>query len=64
MEPEGPGTAGTMIRPMVAYGVLLDTQEAVVLTVRLLLLFRQCEEYFDIENWEAKFKLATSTYNH
>jgi hypothetical protein len=63
MEPEGPRTAGTMIRPMVAYGVLLDAQEAVVLTVHLLLLFREQRQGFDIDDWEKQFRSATSTYN-
>jgi hypothetical protein len=34
MEPEGPRTRGTMIRPMVAYGVLLDLQEVLILSKR------------------------------
>ena len=63
IEPEGEGTAGTMIRPMVAYGVLLDAQQAVVLTVRLLLLFRETKHDFDVEKWRAQFKSSTSTYN-
>jgi hypothetical protein len=63
IEPEGPGTAGTMIRPMVAYGALLDAQDIVVLTVRLLLLFRPPYENFDIDEWKKRFEQATSTYN-
>jgi hypothetical protein len=33
MEPGGIGTGGTMMRPMVAYGVLLDLQELIILSV-------------------------------
>jgi hypothetical protein len=61
MEPEGPGTRGTMIRPMVAYGVLLDVQDLIVLTVRMMLLFRG-EIRIDIEEWKKRFDDATSTY--
>lgn len=63
IEPDGPGTGGTMIRPMVAYGVLLDAQDAVVLTVRLLLLFHGDRPDFDIEKWVTRFEAATSSYN-
>jgi hypothetical protein len=33
MEPGGIGTGGTMMRPIVAYGVLLDLQELIILSV-------------------------------
>jgi hypothetical protein len=63
LEPNGPGTAGTMIRPMVAYGALLDAQQALVLTVRLLLLFSEQEVGFDINECNRRFDSATDDYN-
>ena len=62
MEPEGPGTRGTMIRPMVAYGALLDAQAELLLTVRLLFLFRETENRFDLKDWENRFGRAVSGY--
>jgi hypothetical protein len=61
IEPEGPRTAGTMIRPMVAYGVLLDMQELIKLTAQLMILFRN-DIRIDIDNWVKQFDRATSSY--
>ncbi len=60
IEPEGARTAGTMIHPMVAYGVLLDAQDAIVLTVRLLFLFKG--PIFDTEEWREKWIAARQGY--
>jgi hypothetical protein len=64
IEPEGPRTRGTMVAPMVAHGVLLDVQELVVLTVRLLLLFHELSvspNQFEIEDWEKRMAKVTSS---
>jgi hypothetical protein len=42
---------------------ITDAQQAVVLTVRLLLLFRENKHDFDVEEWRAQFESSTSTYN-
>jgi hypothetical protein len=61
VEPEGPGSGGSMMRPMVAYGVLLDVQDTIVLTVRLMLAFRP-PVGIDVERWEKKFAAAIDSY--
>jgi hypothetical protein len=62
MEPNGPRTSGTMIRPMVAYGVLRDIQELIALTVRLMLLFNH-NARIDIEEWNKRFAESISSYS-
>lgn len=63
IEPDGPRSAGTMVVPMVAYGVLLDVQDELVLTIRLRLLFCPAESGFNALKWEERFKNATSGYS-
>jgi hypothetical protein len=63
MEPEGPGTGGTMMRPMIAYGVLLDVQALILLTVRMMVDFSTLHERVDLEKWQERFARATSSYH-
>jgi hypothetical protein len=62
MEPEGIGTGGSMMRPMVAYGVLLDLQELIVLSVRMLLTFVQPDTGISLDDWVNRFRTATNSY--
>jgi hypothetical protein len=62
MEPEGPRTGGSMMRPMAAYGVLLDLQDLIVLTVRMMVTFSAMEGNVDLEKWEKRFIAAVSSY--
>jgi hypothetical protein len=59
IEPEGPGTRGTIAHPMVAHAVLLDVQEVVIMTVESLLLFHKWSESpirFEFEDWEKRMR--------
>ena len=47
-EPEGVGAGGTMLRPMIAYGVLLDVQALIVLTVRMMVGFSSLASKIDL----------------
>ncbi len=62
MEPDGIGTGGSMMRPLVAYGVLLDLQELIVLTVQMLLTFVQVDTGISIVTWVERFRYATNSY--
>jgi hypothetical protein len=64
MEPEGPRTGGSMMRPMAAYGVLLDVQDLIVLTVRMMVTFAAMEESVDLEKWKTRFADAVSSYSN
>ena len=59
LEPEGPGTGGTMMRPVVANGVLEDLQDLIVSTVRAILTFVVDDVDVDIHDWTKRFKDAT-----
>ncbi len=62
VEPGGPGTGGTTMRPSVAYGVLLDVQDVLVLTVRMMAEFAEPEHHIDLEKWKQRFAAATNSY--
>lgn len=62
MQPEGARTGGSMIRPMAAYGVLLDVQEFIVLTVRMIVGFSAIEATVNLQEWQDRFRKATSSY--
>jgi hypothetical protein len=62
MEPGGPRSGGTMMIPMVAYGVLLDTQALLLMTVRMMVTFSTLCSKVDLEAWEKRFQEATSAY--
>jgi hypothetical protein len=62
MQPEEPGTGGTMMRSMMAYGVLLDVQALILLTVRMMVNFSTLHERVDPEKWQERFAKATSNY--
>jgi hypothetical protein len=62
LEPGGPGTGGTMMRPLIAYGVLLDLQELIILTVRMALTFAEADTGIKIEDWIQRFRSATASY--
>jgi len=62
MEPEGIGTGGSMMRPLVAYGVLFDLQDLIVLSVRMLLTFVEGDTGISIDAWIERFKAATNSY--
>jgi hypothetical protein len=59
LEPDGPGTGGTMMRPMAAYGVLLDVQDTISLTVEKMLTFLAPNSHIDFEKWREKFVAGT-----
>jgi hypothetical protein len=61
-EPGGPRTGGTMMRPLVAYGVLLDVQDVLVLTIRMMVEFTEPEHHIDLEKWKERFAAATNSY--
>lgn len=63
MEPNGLGTGGSMMRPMIAYGVLLDTQTLIVLTVRIMVTFSPLASKIDLDQWQERFGKATSSYS-
>jgi len=63
MEPNGPGTGGSMIRPMIAYGVLLDVQALIVLTVRMMVGFSELASKINLDDWQDRFRKATSSYS-
>jgi hypothetical protein len=63
MEPGGPRTGGTMMIPMVAYGVLLDVQTLIVLTVRMMVGFSPLASKIDLDAWQERFQKATSSYD-
>jgi hypothetical protein len=56
IEPEGARTGGTMIRPMVAYGVLLDAVETILLTIELLFISKAPD--FNLEQWKKRWRAA------
>ena len=60
MEPEGPRTGGTMMMPC-RHGVLLDVQDTMVLTVRMMLTFLRPHTGIDIDEWTRRFTAATET---
>ncbi len=62
LEPGGLGTGGSMMRPLVAYGVLLDLQELIILTVRMMLTGAEVDTGISIDEWIKRFKAATSSY--
>jgi hypothetical protein len=64
MEPGGPGTGGRMMLPMIAYGVLLDVQALILLTVGLTLSFSTLHPRIDLEKWQERFEKATSGYRN
>jgi hypothetical protein len=63
MEPEGPGTGGSMMRPMIAYGVLLDVQQLIVLIVRMMVGFSELATKINLDEWEKRFSDATNSYS-
>jgi hypothetical protein len=63
MEPEGPGTGGSMMRPMIAYGVLLDVQQLIVLTVQMMVSFSELASKINLDGWEKRFSDATNSYS-
>jgi hypothetical protein len=62
MEPEGPRTGGSMMRPMAAYGVLIDLQDLIVLTVRMLVAFSAINAHVNLGRWKERFSNATTSY--
>jgi hypothetical protein len=62
MEPGGPRSGGTMMIPMVAYGVLLDVQALVVMTVRMMVDFSSLCSKIDLDAWQKRFEAATGDY--
>jgi hypothetical protein len=62
MEPSGPRSGGTMMIPMVAYGVLLDVQALIVMTVRMMVSFSSLCSKIDLEAWQKRFRDATGSY--
>jgi hypothetical protein len=62
MEPGGPRSGGTMMIPLVAYGVLLDVQELIVLTVRMMVGFSILCTKVNLDTWQERFQKATSSY--
>lgn len=63
MEPDGPRSRGTMIRPMVAYGAMLDAQELLILTVRML-SFDYDETRFSIKEWEKQIRALEADHKN
>ncbi len=51
-----------MMRPMAAFGVLLDVQDLIVLTVRMMVTFSPMDESVSLEKWKERFVKATSSY--
>jgi hypothetical protein len=47
---------------MAAYGVLLDLQDLIVLTVRMMVTFSAMEGRVDLEKWKTRFVAAVSSY--
>jgi hypothetical protein len=62
MEPEGSRTGGSMMRPMAAYGVLLDVQDLLVLTVRMMVTSSTIEGRIELGKWQESFEKAVSSY--
>jgi hypothetical protein len=62
MEPGGERSGGTMVIPMVAYGVLLDVQALIVTTVRMMVGFSVLCSKIDLEDWQKRFREATNSY--
>jgi hypothetical protein len=62
MEPGGPRSGGTMMIPMIGYGVLLDVQALVVMTVRMMVGFSALCSKIDLESWQKRFRKATGSY--
>jgi hypothetical protein len=61
LEPDGPRTGGTGIRPLAAYDVLTDMQKMLVLTVRMMLTFLRPQTGVDIDEWKNRFTAATAS---
>jgi hypothetical protein len=53
-----------MMIPLIAYGVLLDVQEMIVLTVRMMVEFSPLASKVNLEAWRDRFKKATNSYIH
>jgi hypothetical protein len=62
MEPGGIRSGGTMLIPMIAYGVLLDVQALIVMTVRMMVNFSSPCSKIDPEKWQEQFANATRSY--
>jgi hypothetical protein len=62
MEPGGVRSGGTMMIPMIAYGVLLDVQTLIVMTVRMMVGFSTLCSKIDLEIWQKRFGEATGAY--
>jgi hypothetical protein len=62
MESGGVRTGGTMMIPMIAYGVLLDVQSLILMTVRMMVNFSTLCQKVDIEGWQKRFAEATEAY--
>ena len=62
MEPGGLRSGGTMMIPMIAYGVLLDVQAIIVMTVRMMVNFSTLCSKIDIQKWEQRFHESTGSY--
>jgi hypothetical protein len=62
MEPGGKRSGGSMMIPMIGYGVLLDVQALIVMTVRMMVGFSALYSKIDLENWEKRFREATGSY--
>jgi hypothetical protein len=62
MEPGGKRSGGTMMIPMIGYGVLLDVQALIVMTVRMMISFSTLCSKIDLETWERRFREATGSY--
>jgi hypothetical protein len=62
MEPGGVRSGGTMMIPMIAYGVLLDVQAIILMAVRMMVNFSTLCSKVDLEVWEKRFSEATGAY--
>jgi hypothetical protein len=62
MEPGGVRSGGTMMIPMIAYGVLLDVQTLILMTVRMMINFSSLCSKIDLDSWEKRFREATGAY--
>ena len=51
-----------MMRPLIAFGVLLDVQELIILTVRMMLEWVDCDTGISIDDWIERFRAATGSY--
>ena len=51
-----------MMTPLIAYGVLLDVQTLILLTIRMMVEFSTLCSTVDMEGWEERFGEATGAY--